>query len=50
MLKTDDEFEKLNEIIYDIHMSKSVTEYTDRVDKFHNYYKNKKIYNQFMII
>ncbi len=44
MLKTDDEFEKLNEIIYDIHMSKSVTEYTDRVDKFHNYYKNKKIY------
>jgi hypothetical protein len=44
MLKTDDEFEKLNEIIYDIHISKSDTEYSDRVGKFHNHYKNKKIY------
>jgi len=46
MFKTEEEFNILNDMIYDIHISKSKAEYEDRVKKFDKFYKNKSIYKQ----
>ncbi len=44
MFKTEEEFNILNDMIYDIHISKSKAEYEDRVKKFDKFYILKQKY------
>ncbi len=44
MFRTEEEFNILNDMIYDIHISKSKAEYEDRVKKFDKFYILKQKY------